>query len=186
MKLKLGEYMNGGDRKIGRTAVLPVDGGIAILAIFNGMIWYSEFLQGNESTRRIILLTVASGFEHGKNKGPLVHIVGCVANIFCRIFDKGDSVGGLQHLECLSPFGAPIGGVLFSLEEEEEEEEERTNFYALVCAVVIKDVYGALFSHFHMNYSRVQIKDMTLGTLLTCAIPVAQLFGPRVQSVAAL
>ncbi|KAG0062746.1 hypothetical protein BGZ89_010436 [Linnemannia elongata] len=171
-------------------------------------------------------LMVASGLNMGK-QGPLVHIACCVANIVCRIFDKYNRNDGKRR-EILSAaaasgvavaFGAPIGGVLFSLEEVSyyfpSKTMWRTYFCALISAVVLKminpyrvgktvlfqvtydrdwhlfesvpfffisvfgGVYGALFSQFHMNYSRFRsrtwigrhpVQEVLIVTLLTCAI----------------
>lgn len=71
-----------------------------------------------------LVLSVASGLSLGK-EGPYVHIATCVGNIACRIFPKYNHNDGKRR-EVLSAsaasgvgvaFGAPIGGVLFSLEE---------------------------------------------------------------------
>lgn len=71
-----------------------------------------------------LILSVASGLSLGK-EGPFVHIATCVGNIACRLFSKYDKNDGKRR-EVLSAaaaagvavaFGAPIGGVLFSLEE---------------------------------------------------------------------
>ncbi|KAF9277323.1 hypothetical protein BGZ68_009388 [Mortierella alpina] len=146
-------------------------------------------------------LMVASGLNMGK-QGPLVHIACCVANIVCRIFDKYNRNDGKRR-EILSAaaasgvavaFGAPIGGVLFSLEEVSyyfpSKTMWRSYFCALISAVVLKMInpyrvgktvlfqvtydrdwhlfeaipfffisvfggaYGAIFSQFHMSYSR--------------------------------
>ncbi|KAF9357964.1 hypothetical protein BGX26_002756 [Mortierella sp. AD094] len=171
-------------------------------------------------------LMVASGLNMGK-QGPLVHIACCVGNITCRIFDKYNRNDGKRR-EILSAasaagvavaFGAPIGGVLFSLEEVSYyfpgKTMWRTYFCALVSAVVLKminpyrvgktvlfqvtydrdwhlfesipfffisvfgGVYGALFSQFHMNYSRFRsrtwigrhpVQEVLIVTVLTCAI----------------
>ncbi|KAF9125286.1 hypothetical protein BGW39_007523 [Mortierella sp. 14UC] len=171
-------------------------------------------------------LMVASGLNMGK-QGPLVHIACCVANIVCRIFDKYNRNDGKRR-EILSAaaasgvavaFGAPIGGVLFSLEEVSyyfpSKTMWRTYFCALISAVVLKminpyrvgktvlfqvtydrdwhlfesipfffisvfgGVYGAVFSQFHMNYSRFRsrtwigrhpVQEVLIVTLITCAI----------------
>ncbi|KAG8863296.1 hypothetical protein FRB96_008787 [Tulasnella sp. 330] len=69
-------------------------------------------------------LSVASGLSLGK-EGPFVHIASCVGNIISRFFSKYENNEGKRR-EILSAaaaagvavaFGAPIGGVLFSLEE---------------------------------------------------------------------
>lgn len=71
-----------------------------------------------------LILSVASGLSLGK-EGPYVHIATCVGNIACRFFPKYNHNDGKRR-EVLSAsaasgvgvaFGAPIGGVLFSLEE---------------------------------------------------------------------
>ncbi|KAI9780466.1 MAG: hypothetical protein M1839_006740 [Geoglossum umbratile] len=71
-----------------------------------------------------LILSVASGLSLGK-EGPYVHIATCVGNIACRMFSKYNHNDGKRR-EVLSAsaasgvavaFGAPIGGVLFSLEE---------------------------------------------------------------------
>ena len=71
-----------------------------------------------------LVLAVASGLSLGK-EGPFVHIATCIGNILCRLFSKYNRNDGKRR-EVLSAsaasgvavaFGAPIGGVLFSLEE---------------------------------------------------------------------
>ena len=71
-----------------------------------------------------LILSVASGLSLGK-EGPFVHIATCVGNIACRLFSKYNN-NDAKRREVLSAsaasgvavaFGAPIAGVLFSLEE---------------------------------------------------------------------
>jgi chloride channel 3/4/5 len=71
-----------------------------------------------------LALSVASGLSLGK-EGPFVHIASCIGNIISRYFAKYENNEGKRR-EILSAasaagvavaFGAPIGGVLFSLEE---------------------------------------------------------------------
>ncbi|XP_023370643.1 H(+)/Cl(-) exchange transporter 3 isoform X5 [Otolemur garnettii] len=71
-----------------------------------------------------LVLAVASGLSLGK-EGPLVHVACCCGNIFSYLFPKY-STNEAKKREVLSAasaagvsvaFGAPIGGVLFSLEE---------------------------------------------------------------------
>lgn len=71
-----------------------------------------------------LVLSASSGLSLGK-EGPYVHIATCVGNIACRLFSKYNHNDGKRR-EVLSAsaasgvgvaFGAPIGGVLFSLEE---------------------------------------------------------------------
>jgi chloride channel 3/4/5 len=71
-----------------------------------------------------LILAISSGLSLGK-EGPYVHIASCVGNICCRIFPKYRNNDGKRR-EVLSAsassgvavaFGAPIGAVLFGLEE---------------------------------------------------------------------
>lgn len=71
-----------------------------------------------------LVLSVSSGLSLGK-EGPYVHIAACVGNIACRLFSKYDR-NDAKRREILSAaaaagvavaFGAPLGGVLFGLEE---------------------------------------------------------------------
>lgn len=69
-------------------------------------------------------LAVAANLSLGK-EGPLVHIAACCGNVFAYLFPKYGK-NEAKKREVLSAaaaagvsvaFGAPIGGVLFSLEE---------------------------------------------------------------------
>eukprot|EP01097_Dermamoeba_algensis_P001356 TRINITY_DN1514_c0_g1_i1.p1 TRINITY_DN1514_c0_g1~~TRINITY_DN1514_c0_g1_i1.p1 ORF type:complete len:794 (+),score=111.19 TRINITY_DN1514_c0_g1_i1:42-2423(+) len=71
-----------------------------------------------------LILSVSSGLNLGK-EGPMVHIATCCGEIFSRFFSKYAN-NEAKKREILSAaaaagvsvaFGAPIGGVLFSLEE---------------------------------------------------------------------
>jgi chloride channel 3/4/5 len=99
-----------------------------------------------------LTLSVASGMSLGKEGissrfetdiGPFVHITCCVGNIACRIFDKYNFNDGKRR-EVLSAssaagvavaFAAPIGGVLFSLEEVSYYFAPKTMWRAYFCAV---------------------------------------------------
>lgn len=89
-----------------------------------------------------LILSVASGLSLGK-EGPFVHIAACVGNIACRIFSKYDHNDGKRR-EILSAaaasgvavaFGAPIGGVLFSLEEASYFFPAKTLFRTFFCCI---------------------------------------------------
>lgn len=89
-----------------------------------------------------LVLSVASGLSLGK-EGPYVHIATCVGNIACRLFSKYDSNDGKRR-EVLSAaaaagvavaFGAPIGGVLFSLEEVAYFFPAKTLFRTFFCCI---------------------------------------------------
>ena len=96
-----------------------------------------------------LILSVASGLSLGK-EGPYVHIATCVGNIACRLFAKYDR-NDAKRREVLSAaaaagvtvaFGAPLGGVLFSLEEVSyffpPKTLFRTCFACIVAALSLK------------------------------------------------
>ena len=90
-----------------------------------------------------LVLSVSSGLSLGK-EGPYVHIATCVGNIACRLFSKYNQNDGKRR-EVLSAsaasgvgvaFGAPIGGVLFSLEEVSYYFPPKTLFRTFFCCIV--------------------------------------------------
>ncbi|GAA5980042.1 hypothetical protein JCM10908_001509 [Rhodotorula pacifica] len=90
-----------------------------------------------------LALSVASGLSLGK-EGPFVHIASCVGNILSRFFRKYDRNEGKRR-EILSAacaagvavsFGAPVGGVLFSLEEVSYYFPPRTMLRSFWCAMI--------------------------------------------------
>ncbi|KAI5294020.1 hypothetical protein KEM52_004842, partial [Ascosphaera acerosa] len=90
-----------------------------------------------------LILSVASGLSLGK-EGPYVHIASCIGNIASRVFSKYGSNDGKRR-EVLSAaaasgvavaFGAPIGGVLFSLEEVSYYFPTKTMFRTFFCTIV--------------------------------------------------
>ncbi|KAH0603498.1 uncharacterized protein H6S33_007820 [Morchella sextelata] len=90
-----------------------------------------------------LILSVSSGLSLGK-EGPYVHIATCVGNIACRLFPKYNHNDGKRR-EMLSAsaaagvavaFGAPIGGVLFSLEEVSYYFPPKTLFRTFFCCIV--------------------------------------------------
>ncbi|SLM37638.1 clc channel protein [Lasallia pustulata] len=89
-----------------------------------------------------LVLSVASGLSIGK-EGPYVHIATCVGNIACRLFSKYNHNDGKRR-EVLSAsaaggvavaFGAPIGGVLFGLEEVSYYFPPKTLFRTFFCCI---------------------------------------------------
>ncbi|KAJ1654991.1 hypothetical protein IWQ61_005180 [Dispira simplex] len=89
-----------------------------------------------------LVFSVASGIITGK-EGPFVHVACCVGNIACRLFDKYEKNDGKRR-EILSAsaaagvamaFGAPIGGVLFSLEQVSYFFSNKTMFRSYMCAL---------------------------------------------------
>ncbi|KAF8534785.1 chloride channel [Trichophaea hybrida] len=90
-----------------------------------------------------LILSVSSGLSLGK-EGPYVHIATCVGNIACRLFSKYNH-NDAKRREMLSAsaasgvavaFGAPIGGVLFSLEEVSYYFPAKTLFRTFFCCIV--------------------------------------------------
>jgi len=103
-----------------------------------------------------LALSVASGLTLGK-EGPFVHIASCIGNIVSRFFSKYETNEGKRR-EILSAasaagvavaFGAPIGGVLFSLEDVSyffpAKVMWRSFFCAMVAAMTLKflDPFGS-------------------------------------------
>jgi len=90
-----------------------------------------------------LMLAVASGLSLGK-EGPLVHVACCIGNIFSYMFPKYGK-NEAKKREILSAasaagvsvaFGAPIGGVLFSLEEVSYYFPLKTLWRSFFCALV--------------------------------------------------
>ncbi|KAI1200460.1 chloride channel [Nemania serpens] len=90
-----------------------------------------------------LIISVASGLSLGK-EGPYVHIATCIGNICCRLFSKYDQ-NDAKRREVLSAaaaagvvvaFGAPIGGVLFGLEEVAYFFPAKTLFRTFFCCIV--------------------------------------------------
>ncbi|PGG99911.1 hypothetical protein AJ80_09266 [Polytolypa hystricis UAMH7299] len=89
-----------------------------------------------------LVLSVASGLSVGK-EGPYVHIATAIGNISCRMFAKYHNNDGKRR-EVLSAsassgvgvaFGAPIGGVLFGLEEVSYYFPPKTLFRTFFCCI---------------------------------------------------
>ncbi|XP_012686316.1 H(+)/Cl(-) exchange transporter 5 isoform X2 [Clupea harengus] len=98
-----------------------------------------------------LVLAVSSGLSLGK-EGPLVHVACCCANVLCHLFAKY-RLNEAKKREVLSAaaavgvsvaFGAPIGGVLFSLEEVSYyfplKTLWRSFFAALVAAFTLRSI----------------------------------------------
>ncbi|MGH0144279.1 UNVERIFIED_CONTAM: hypothetical protein FKN15_046639 [Acipenser sinensis] len=98
-----------------------------------------------------LVLAVSSGLSLGK-EGPLVHVACCCGNLFSGLFSKY-SKNEAKRREVLSAaaaagvsvaFGAPIGGVLFSLEEVSYyfplKTLWRSFFAALVAAFTLRSI----------------------------------------------
>ncbi|PIO40767.1 hypothetical protein AB205_0152120, partial [Aquarana catesbeiana] len=98
-----------------------------------------------------LVLVVSSGLSLGK-EGPSVHVACCCGNFFCSLYSKYSKNEGKRR-EVLSAaaavgvsvaFGAPIGGVLFSLEEVSYyfplKTLWRSFFAALVAAFTLRSI----------------------------------------------
>ncbi|KAJ3330742.1 glycerol ethanol, ferric requiring protein [Blyttiomyces sp. JEL0837] len=112
-------------------------------------------------------LTVASGLAVGK-EGPMIHLACCVGNLFPRLFPKywrnearkREILSASAAAGVAVAFGAPIGGVLFSLEELSSFFPSKTMlrsfFCALVSCVVLQfiDPFRGKRVLFSVSYSR--------------------------------
>ncbi|KAI8318241.1 hypothetical protein GQ54DRAFT_300610 [Martensiomyces pterosporus] len=90
-----------------------------------------------------LILCCASGIMAGK-EGPMVQIASSLGNISTRIFDKyykneakkREIISASAAAGVSVAFGAPIGGVLFSLEEVSYFFPNKTMLRSLTCALV--------------------------------------------------
>uniref|UniRef100_A0AC35U3H2 Chloride channel protein n=1 Tax=Rhabditophanes sp. KR3021 TaxID=114890 RepID=A0AC35U3H2_9BILA len=114
-----------------------------------------------------LMMASASGLSLGK-EGPMVHLACCIGNIFTYLFPKY-GMNEAKKREILSAsaaagvsvaFGAPIGGVLFSLEEASYyfplKTMWRSFFCALIAGIILRIVnpFGSdQTSLFHVDYS---------------------------------
>ncbi|KAK4321014.1 hypothetical protein Pmani_008179 [Petrolisthes manimaculis] len=115
-----------------------------------------------------MVLAVSAGLSLGK-EGPLVHVACCIGNILSYMFPKYGR-NEAKKREILSAaaavgvsvaFGAPIGGVLFSLEEASYyfplKTLWRSFFAALVAAFVLRSINPFGNEHlvlFYVEYSK--------------------------------
>nr|CAG8467343.1 7678_t:CDS:10 [Entrophospora candida] len=112
-----------------------------------------------------LAMAVSSGMTLGK-EGPFVHIACCIGNVISRLFHKYNKNEGKRR-EILSAsaaagvsvaFAAPIGGVLFSLEEVSYYFPSKTLcrsfFCAIVAAVSLKGLFGALLCKCIVLYTK--------------------------------
>lgn len=126
-----------------------------------------------------MVLVVAAGLSLGK-EGPFVHIVCCIGNIVSHFFPRY-ARNDAKKREILSAssaagvsvaFGAPIGGVLFSLEEVSYYFPLKTLWRSFFCALVAAFVLRSInpFSNEHMVMFYV---DYTRPWILFELIPFA-------------
>ncbi|XP_017101520.2 H(+)/Cl(-) exchange transporter 5 [Drosophila bipectinata] len=98
-----------------------------------------------------LMLSVSAGLTLGK-EGPMVHIASCIGNILSHLFPKYGR-NEAKKREILSAasaagvsvaFGAPIGGVLFSLEEVSYYFPLKTLWRSFFCALIAAFVLRSL------------------------------------------
>lgn len=98
-----------------------------------------------------LVLAVGAGLSLGK-EGPLVHVACCIGNIMAYCFPKY-GYNEAKKREILSAaaaagvsvaFGAPIGGVLFSLEEVSYYFPLKTLWRSFFCALVAASVLRSI------------------------------------------
>ena len=93
-----------------------------------------------------LILAVGSGMSLGK-EGPFVHVACAIGNVCCRFFKKfrlnevkkREGISAFAGAGVSVAFGAPVGGVLFSLEEASYFFTRKTmwrSFFAAVMAVL--------------------------------------------------
>ncbi|KAJ8297781.1 hypothetical protein KUTeg_024312 [Tegillarca granosa] len=110
-----------------------------------------------------MMLAVSAGLSLGK-EGPFVHVASCCGNIFSYLFPKYGT-NEAKKREILSAasaagvsvaFGAPIGGVLFSLEEVSYyfplKTLWRSFFCALMAAFILRSINPFGNAHLVMFY----------------------------------
>lgn len=98
-----------------------------------------------------IVLSVSSGLWLGK-EGPLVHIACCCANIWMKFWPslynnearKREVLSAAASAGISVAFGAPVGGVLFSLEQLSYYFPDKTMWQSFVCAMVAGATLQAL------------------------------------------
>lgn len=138
-----------------------------------------------------MVLVTAAGLSLGK-EGPFVHIACCIGNIISHFFPKY-ARNDAKKREILSAssaagvsvaFGAPIGGVLFSLEEVSYYFPLKTLWRSFFCALVAAFVLRSInpFSNEHMVMFYV---DYTRPWILFELLPFALLgaFGGVIGSM---
>ncbi|KAI8822386.1 putative voltage-gated chloride channel [Fimicolochytrium jonesii] len=125
-------------------------------------------------------LMVASGLAVGK-EGPMIHVACCIANVFPRLFPKywknearkREILSAASGAGVAVAFGAPIGGVLFSLEELSSFFPAKTMVRSFFCALVstvtlqLMDPYRGKRVLYQVSYSRpYHFFDILFGVVL--------------------
>jgi len=90
-----------------------------------------------------LILSVSSGLSVGK-EGPFVHIGACSANLMCKLFrryrENPAKSNAMVSAGCAAgvavAFGAPIGGILYSLEEVSTYFGQKVMWRSFFCATI--------------------------------------------------
>jgi len=115
-----------------------------IKVVMGGFVMQRLFGFGTLLTKSMgLVLAVGAGLSIGK-EGPFVHVAACVAHSWSCVFSKyADNQGRQRELIASAAaagvavaFGAPVGGVLFSLEEVSSYFPPKTMWRAFWCAIV--------------------------------------------------
>ncbi|RKF63986.1 H exchange transporter 5 [Erysiphe neolycopersici] len=128
------------------TSFYPVSGsGVAeVRVILSGFVLHGFLGVRTLAIKSLaLILSISSGLSVGK-EGPFVHIATCIGNISCRLFSKyGENDGKLREVLSASAaagvavaFGAPISGILFSLEEVAFYFTAKTLFRTFFCSII--------------------------------------------------
>jgi len=137
-----------------------------VKTILSGFIIHGYLGIGSLIGKTISLpLAVGAGLSLGK-EGPLVHVASCCGNAIARLFPKY-AANEAKKREMLSAasaagvsvaFGAPIGGVLFALEEVSYYFPLKTLYRSFLCALtaafVLRSINPFGTEHLVMFYSQ--------------------------------
>ncbi|PWY69744.1 voltage-gated chloride channel [Aspergillus heteromorphus CBS 117.55] len=112
-----------------------------------------------------LCLSVASGLWLGK-EGPLIHVACCCASVIMKPFHslnhnearKREVLSAAAAAGVSVAFGAPIGGVLFSLEQLSYYFPDKTMWQSFVCAMVASVTLHALNPYRTGNIVLYQVK----------------------------
>jgi chloride channel 3/4/5 len=131
-------------------APMAAGSGLAQLKTILGGFIIRKFLGGWTLLVKSIglVLSVSSALVAGK-EGPMVHIACCWGNLISRCFSKyswneakkREIVSSSAAAGIAVAFGAPIGGVLYSLEELSSYFPHKTMLRAFFCAIAAKLIY---------------------------------------------
>ncbi|OQV20471.1 H(+)/Cl(-) exchange transporter 3 [Hypsibius exemplaris] len=115
-----------------------------------------------------LIFIVSSGVNVGK-EGPMIHIAACCGNIFAYLFPKyGKNEAKKREIHSAAAaagisvaFGAPIAGVLFSLEEISYYFPLKTLYRSFFCALVAAFIVRSInpFGNDHLTMFFVEVRS---------------------------